>query len=337
MPTFHPYLSEVEGPFSRFSAEQVDLGADLTAAGRQLALGVIAVVEVEVERSANCPLLYRDKSFIAGSLGRRTQEQPLDDVDVYLVLEAPEVTGAEDGLPYPLTSHASRPNTPLTDDPTLRSGNNFSADAVVNRFASYLDIWFPKNPTGKGRAGKTCYVRLGTVNIDLSPVIWFKSTVGGIDEYWMPAGRGTPYWKRTNPKEDQRFLTDANQAHNGGLLRIVRMIKWWNANYNSDRLKGIHLETMVVKAFRGIPVVGWAYPLTWLFDMLYEALDSPCPDPTGLGDPLDSSLSSLDRSASREALFASKAIASAAADAAIQGKPDECLHWWRSIFPGLGQ
>ena len=241
MVAFHPYVREVEGAFTRYAETHVDLGAEWTRLGREMAKSTIELVEARAELADDCPLLLKDQSFIAGSLGRRTQEQPLDDIDVYLVLEAPTVLGTTDGTPHPLVSQFSRPRTPLTEDPTLRCGVHFSADAVLDRFAQYLALWFLGKPTGKGRAGKTCFVQFGPINIDLCPVILFKSTVGGIDEYWMPAGGGSPHWKRTNPKQDQAFLSSANQAHDGELLRLIRMMKWWNAKYNADRLKGIHL------------------------------------------------------------------------------------------------
>lgn len=186
----HPYVLEVESALTKFSQNEVDLGEPLTSIGRDLARGTIAAIEIGAERAGNCPLLYLGQSFISGSLGRRTQEKPLDDVDVYLVLEAPVLHGSERGRPYPLTSQCTRSATSLIDDPTLSCIGNISANAVLDRFVEYLPQWFPETETGKGRAGKTCWVKQGPVNIDLSPVIWFRSEVGAIDEYWMPAGGG---------------------------------------------------------------------------------------------------------------------------------------------------
>ena len=94
---------------------------------------------------------------------------------------------------------------------------------------------------------------------------------------------------------------------------------------------------MATNALEGVTIAGWANPLARLFDGLHDAIDAPCPDPTRLGDPLESSLSWSDRLSSKNALLNSKAVAKLAADAAAPGKAVESIGWWQSIFPELGR
>lgn len=331
MSKYHPYIPAVEDAVDEISQDVVDLGAVLTGKGRDRAHVIIERIESAAKQIPNCPLLIEGESFVAGSLGRRTQEKPLDDVDVYLVMEAPLLTAVNGFQRLPLTSHYSMPSTPLTHDSNLKVGNLISADAVLDRFVNCLPLWFPDDQTGKGNAGKTAYVKRGGVNVDLSPVLWYASDVGGIDQYWMPAGHSVS-WKPTNPKEDQKFLSTANQAHDGDLLKIIRMMKWWNATFNDDRLKGIHLETMIVNAFQGKSILWWSDSLHYLFGVLSEQLQHSCPDPTGLSDPLDSSLSAQDRQGSRDALWASYILVDQAKALAEAEDIAGCLAKWRIVF-----
>jgi hypothetical protein len=323
----------VEGAFQRFSERSVDLGEPVTRFGREVADELIGTIETLGELANRFPVLIPGAGFIAGSLGRRTQEQPLDDVDIYLAMSAPGVRPSNNGVLLPFRAHSSSTTSPLVADPTLQVGNYISADAVLNRVAAYLAHWYPGDETGKGTRQKTCYVRRGGVNVDLTPVVWYSAEDVGIDQYWMPAGGGQVHWKPTNPKEDQRLLTAANQAHDGELLKVVRMMKWWNARRNYDRLKGIHLETIIVRQLVGKRLDGWANTLHYLFDTLRTSVMGPCPDPTGLGAPLDSTLQNPDRAISWTVLDTAYAQACAAMQAAERGDNGMCLRWWRAVFP----
>gem|GEM_PF-6139677 len=329
---YHPRIPRVEGAFQRFSEQSVDLGEPATRSGRVMALEVIDTIEALADLSQACPKLIPNASFIAGSLGRRTLEQPLDDIDVYLVMSAPDVHASVGGTILPLSAHCSTGQTPLTADPRLKVGNHISGDAVVHRLAEHLAAWYPCEETGKGSKERTCFIKRGSINVDLTPVVWYSDVHGRIDQYWMPAGGGKIDWKPTNPKEDQRRLTEANQYHDGELLKVARMMKWWNRRHNMDRIKGIHLETMIIKLLEGMTLDGWANTIHYLFDKLRQEIGLSCPDPTGLGDRLDSTLNDVDRCLSEILLGMSFANVTAAQGAASRNDMDTCLQEWQAVF-----
>jgi hypothetical protein len=329
---FHPRVDLIEGHFQRFSEELVDLGQPTTQAGKEIARTIIETFEQVSNLENNCPRVMRGRSFIAGSLGRQTQEQPLDDVDLYLVMDAANMRLIQNGAELPLRANSQTVLTPLVIDPTLRSDVWISADAVLNRIAAYLDALYPNLETGVGTRRKTCFVKLSGVNVDITPVTWYSPFTAGIDRYWMPEGGGSPFLKATNPKQDQKFLSEANQAHGGALLKIIRMMKWWNGRHNHDRLKGIHLETTIVRALDGQQLEGWGNTLHLLFSSLTNAVQNACPDPTGLGLPLDSSLSPQDRTASVAALRVAHTFAYEASQFAMAGNNPMALANWRMLF-----
>src|SRR5687768_16032045 len=126
---YHPRDPVIEGAFQRFSETSVDLGARTTKQGRDIAQSVVNITESQSNLGNNCPSLMKGESFIAGSLGRWTQEQPLDDIDIYLVMNAPRVNAAKDGHLLPLVARFAVDRTPLVDDPLLMVGNAINAHA----------------------------------------------------------------------------------------------------------------------------------------------------------------------------------------------------------------
>jgi hypothetical protein len=330
---FHPRVDIVEGAFQRFSAELVDLRQPATQAGHRIAETIIEAFEYVSNQLNNCPSVLRDSSFVAGSLGRRTQEQPLDDIDLYLVMDAPGMSVIVNGVELPLEAHYQATSTLLVSDPTLLLNGWTNADAVLDRIAGWLAALYPTLETGVGTRRKTCFVKLSGVNVDVTPVVWFSPLTPGMDQYRMPEGGGSPSWKATNPRQDQQYLSAANQAHDGDLLKIIRAMKWWNARHNGGRLKGIHLETMVVRALDGQQLEGWANTLHFLFSSLTNAVQTACPDPTDLGLPLDSSLSPTDRTASVVALRVAHTFAYQASQLAMAGNNPMALANWRMLFP----
>lgn len=328
----HPRVPLIEGAFGRFSEMMVDVGGVTTNAARRSAREVIEHLEYISNGGTILPHLLTGSGFIAGSLGRSTQEQPLDDIDVYLVLDAHGVSATNAGVPQPLVAHGRNPANLLNTDPAFRAGDLISAEAVVARFGLCLAVIYPDIETGVGERRKTCYVRYGGVNIDLCPVIWYSPIGQGIDQYWMPEGGGSQNWKTTNPKKDQENISAANGLLDGHLLKVVRILKWWNARHNDDRLKGIHLETMVAETLTRFGFAGWAPTLQYLFVALQVALQEECPNPTGLGTPLSASLPDEDRTASLAELAKAKRVADRASLQAEARDIPGALATWRLLF-----
>jgi hypothetical protein len=237
------------------------------------------------------------------------------------------------GATLPLEARFQATSTPLLSDPALLLNGWTNADAVLNRIADWLAALYPKLESGVGTRRRTCFVKLSGVNVDVTPVIWFSPLTPGIDQYWMPEGGGSLSWKPTNPKQDRLNLSAANQAHDGALLKIIRAMKWWNARHNEGRLKGILLETLIVRLLEGQHLDGWANALHYLFANLPDGVLAQCADPTGLGLPLDSTLAYPDRIASAAALVDSGGFANKASEFAIDGNTPMALYTWRMLFP----
>ncbi len=324
----------VDARLTDFRRSEVDLSADDTELGRAIAQLVLREFAAEAARHPHLPAIHASKSFLAGSLGRLTQEQPLDDIDTFVVMNGGGLRFADDLLSV-FTVEGTVPNS-LASDPRYKTGSWVSAERVVAELSvvaaslveqkNYISEW------SMGPKRKNLQLTVAGVNVDVVPVLHVTQQFG-IDRYYLAAGQGSHQWTPTNPKEDQRRLSSLNQERAGELLGLIRLMKWWNANRNADRLKGIHLEVLVEEA-----VADWTpdrplSSLRLLFPTLAKSVANPCPDPTGLGVNLDSSLSDADRASSLTMLALDSLHVLAAGVAAEGGNEDAALAQLADVFP----
>ena len=315
-----------------FARNHVDLDPTSTRYGRTLADYAMQAFAYEASRLPHLPRVYRSRSFLAGSLGRRTQEQPLSDIDVFLVFNADGTEMLKDGVREEVTMYGTSPN-PLVSDSRYHDGAYISSLAVLQQFLpaarACITADGPFTEAGVGAKLRTLYLKADTINVDLVLVELGETPV--LDRYYLPNGDGM--WRASNPKEDQRRLSSMNQTQGGNLLTLVRLMKWWNKSKNAGRLKGIHLEVMIENALAGWNSTASFSALRLLIPALHDAVANSCNDPTGLGDPLDARLAIADRTLSQRALASDAEVIAEAgrySDAGFDAAARDAL---RRIFP----
>ncbi len=62
--------------------------------------------------------------------------------------------------------------------------------------------------------------------------------------YLIPDGFGN--WKKTDPRIDRDRTREINQKHNGNVLNIIRVIKYWNRRSTMPSIPSYLLETMIL-------------------------------------------------------------------------------------------
>ena len=67
------------------------------------------------------------------------------------------------------------------------------------------------------------------------------------DYYLIPNGNGA--WKKTNPKIEQKRLSDLNVKFNGVVIKLIRLVKYWNRRGKMPNITSYVLETMVLDYF----------------------------------------------------------------------------------------
>lgn len=283
----------LESAVVRMRRGRIDLSDSEMVKGRRIQAEVTSAVE-ELSGRDGFPVLLDDEPFGAGSFGRRTQAQPLDDIDIFFPLDAGDLRmESPEGKPTAESLISRSPNTSLGCEEPLYEGRWLHSGRVLDRIVPLLCEQLVLRPRqsdcGKNRRGRCAHFSYEGVNVDLVFVLWAEHA--SMDRYLLPAGSFWS-WKASNPKDDQRRLTRENQdQHNGLLLPAIRLLKAWNDHPCGGRLKSIHLEILLTeRIFADVEIDGTVSALAFALDRLPEALDQTCPDPTGLGDDLDVNL-----------------------------------------------
>lgn len=330
----HPYSAVEEGALTRFRSDFVDLTSGDTREGRRIRDWVIE--QIESFRTPNGSLeLLVGSGFGAGSFGRRTQCQPLDDIDLYLVLDAGTAVMREGVTASEL--EGIRPGAFQTDL-ALQVDGWIAAERVLERFNWQLQqnriLCERASSVGINSKRNSAYIRFGDLNVDATPVVLARASgETTLDRYFMPQGSGSTWWKATNPKEDQRRISEQNQAQGELVLPVVRVLKWWNTNRNGGRLKGIHLEVMTERALADYTIEGQGQALHAAFMSIQTQLRYGCADPTGLGPALDTKLDVTDRTASISAAAVAHQYAYSAGQRLLSGDADGAIAEWRKLLP----
>ena len=105
----------------------------------------------------------------------------------------------------------------------------------------------------------------------------------------IPDGSGN--WKKTDPRIDNERITDINQKHNGKLLELIRLAKYWNNRKVTIRIGSYLLECMILQKYENKEASeNWWIDLEFrdLLNYLSSAILSDVDDPKGIQGTLNS-------------------------------------------------
>lgn len=234
-------------------------------------------------------------TFLTGSYRRNTMIAPLAqaDVDVFVVLD-------------PQYYHKNTPQS------------------LLERVRTRLRITYPKTPR-VSKNGQAVTITFTDFNMDVVP--GFHRQGGG---YLIPNttdGR----WLSTDPKRHVEIWSAANQAHEGDLVPLVKMLKAWNRAHSAF-FRSFHLEALALTILNNVTITDFPSGVRYVFEHARAAFTRALPDPAGyggnLGDYVDmitgAEIANRLESAYQRALAAETAIGS--------GRIDLAFERYRQIF-----
>lgn len=211
--------------------------------------------------------------FLSGSYSRNTAIRPLHDVDLFIVLGdvSPASIGSGQG--------------------------GLAADAALRQVRQALHEEWPnkEHPTLQQRSVR---ISFSTSGIDFDVVPAFE--ILGQDAYLIHE-RHSGQWLRTNPRRHETLSTEANERAGKKLKPLLKAVKHWKRNHDSSPLRSFHIEAMSYSAFPSAPR-DYLEGLEQLFTHLSQKVLLPCPDPAGLGPPVDARMEPNQRKAAHELL-----------------------------------
>jgi hypothetical protein len=148
-------------------------------------------------------------SFLAGSYSRSTMIGPLSksDIDIFVVLD-------------PMYFEKYKPA------------------ALLDRVRTVLLKTYTTTPK-ISRNGQAVTITFTDFEVDVVPC--YNRTGGG---FLIPNSH-TDSWISTNPPAHDKTTSDANKAHNGDIVPLIKMIRGWNREIN-HAFSGFYLELMTI-------------------------------------------------------------------------------------------
>lgn len=320
----------VNNAFTEFRQTFVDLKRSEVDSARQSRDNLQTQLSLLDSRDFTFPkLTYEYKGF--GSFFRRTKIDPLDDIDMLVVLN-----------PDYLTFEGARVRVSNTNTRLSYYTDNFgylNSRRVINAFVSGLRSLphYARSEIKRNYEAAVLNLTSYAWSFDLVPAIPMRNYMGQVEYYLIPDGQSN--WKRTDPRIDQANISIANQKHNSNLIPLIRLVKYWNYHkHGVPTISSFYLETMLIMAFRyqnALQNIKSHLPMA--FAQIANLAMNSCADPSGLGANLDASLDWYLRIKLRDAANIASENSRFALQFESNGDHRSAMLMWSNVFPNFPQ
>jgi hypothetical protein len=233
--------------------------------------------------------------FLTGSYRRSTLIAPLSeaDVDIFFVL-----------------------------DPKYYS--QYGQGALLESVKKSLQNSYPQ--TSRIRPdGQAVTISFTKFKVDIVPAFYRQG--GG---YLIP-GTTSGEWISTDPKRHIEIWADANKAHNGDLIPLIKMLKAWNKR--SKAFKSFHLETVTIKVLSGITISDFPSGVRYVLDKARDHIRVVLPDPAGYSADVAAYVKTeAQMNEIVQKLAHGYGLAAAAEQLAAAGRTSDAFANWRTLF-----
>lgn len=202
-------------------------------------------------------------SFLTGSYRRQTMISPLKeaDVDIFIILDNKYYYNY--------------------------NGQNGGQAGLLDLLKRTLKKTYPSTPD-ISRDGQAVTIQFTDFMVDVVP--GFNRQGGG---YLIP-NSVSQTWLSTDPKAHVTIFSNANSAHNGDLIPLIKMIKRWNRTINNF-FNSFHLEVMALQILNNVTITDYSSGMRFFFDKGKDYVKKQNPDPAGYGGDVGSYLNNLDK------------------------------------------
>jgi hypothetical protein len=321
----------VNSAFSEFLRDTVNLDPNQTETARGSRGWLIGQIDLLPNKYSDFPLLVDDFHLNYGSFARRTKIRPLDDIDIMIGLHAQGSTHIifSDRVEITANINAERLVQLCHDGTRL-----INSKKVLNLFKAGL------KGVPQYKAAEIKYTQQAAVlnlssydwSFDIVPCFMTAEDEWGKTYYLIPDGNG--HWMKTDPRIDKTLTTSVNQQHNGNVLNVVRLIKFWTKRPLTTTIPSYLLETIIFKYYEAKTTETSAYPdveISYLLDHIASVIIWDVQDPKGI----QGNINKLDAQ-TRQRI---SAVAKRHADYARQARQHESngnheasIEMWQEVF-----
>jgi len=241
-------------------------------------------------------------SFLTGSYIRNTMIAPLSeaDIDIFVVLDSKYFYN-------------------------YNEGKNMGQSGLLDLVRSTLRKTYTKTPD-ISRNGQAVTIRFDDFMVDVVP--GFNRNNGG---YLIPNSISRT-WISTDPKKHVEIFSNANAAHDGDFIPLVKMIKAWNKN-SGQFFRSFHLEVLALQILNNITISDFPSGMRYFFDKVREKIKIQTADPSGYPGDVGSYISTMAQITEATSKFQTAfACAVKAEDYARQSRLSAAFGEWKKIF-----
>ncbi|MCG0634922.1 hypothetical protein IMAU80128_03279 [Lactiplantibacillus plantarum] len=237
----------VDSWFKNYVSENINIDSKKSARARTSRNWLTSNIKDLSQKNEENLELYSDSEFALkmGSLARKTQIRPLDDVDQMIIFSAKGSTANLD------TSQWNQVFVNVPDSaPELKKmdgENGLSSIKVLNYLKQLLNGISQYQSADIKRSQQALRLELSSYDwgFDIVPGFRTADDEQGYYYYIIPNGNGT--WEKTDPRIDRQNLTEYQKETPIDLREVVRIIKYWRKAHNAVcKLNSYALETTVL-------------------------------------------------------------------------------------------
>jgi len=236
-------VGTVNEAFNVFLRDYVNLDPEDTQWARNSRDWLSSQIHSFPDKDTTFPRLYSEKDISFGSFARRTKKRELDDIDMMITLSAEGGYYNEftDRIEIYISESAYRLKALCCDNT-----NTLSSRKVINKLISLLSQvpQYEKAEIKRNMEAATLNLKSYAWTFDLVPCFFTQKNWFNKDYYLIPDGQG--YWKKTDPRIDRNRVTEVNQLHNGNVLNVIRLMKYWNKRSTMPSMSSYLIENMIL-------------------------------------------------------------------------------------------
>ena len=150
--------------------------------------------------------------------------------------------------------------------------------SLLERVRTRLRATYPETPR-ISKNGQAVTITFTDFSVDVVPGFFREG--GG---YLIPDATGGR-WLSTDPKRHVEIWSAANQAHQGDLVPLMKMLKTWNRTH-SEFLRSFHLEALTMAVLNNVTISNFHSGVRYVFEHARSAFTQPLLDPAGYGGNL---------------------------------------------------
>lgn len=270
-------VQSVNAAFNKFLSEFINIDPEQTKRARGSRNWLFEQI-ASFQSDITFPKSHSECDIDFGSFARRTKRRPLDDIDLMICLSAQYGYYNEYNDEVLITVNPDLNLKAFCNDNT----NTLNSIKIVNKFIRKCADVPQYAEADIKRNGAAAVLSLQSYDwcFDIVPCFMTTQDVFGRSYYLIPDGFGN--WKKTDPRIDRDRTREINQKHDGNILKVIRIIKYWNKRPTMPSLPSYLLETMILNFYANnsntasqfvdleIPLV-----LDYLSTYIYYQVDDP--------------------------------------------------------------